>query len=450
MRPLYRLLLLLVLAGCTATTPARPLATPAVAVTPAGPSAVDVASATRWLTDGPRLLDRPGGSMRGLRAVIDGYGHTHMLYQSSVEWMGPRNEGAVVVSGTTPGGDRYERRLWTAEKGFATNAIATWKGRVVVVAGTRPINAASGLAVVMWVSEDGGVSWSAPSQPLGAEVYQAEVAFTPSGQIVLVGGVYDGTFQTVIAVEDPRGWQIARPFGVGSGQHRALWMRDPTDPTQATLPALIALASTPNGFAVARSDDGIAWTTTAVASVAAWLPHLSAVGSSLVVVHEQYGRRGLTLARSDDGGATWTVQRMLVSAEYHAMGSPMLWDRTSDMVFLVLGRMNLTIPERRIVVIGALRTAMLDGDGAWTPDWTSTQAWMPLALPAGQTDQTRPMVAQRGGLAVVLWEGEWHPADWLRTKAVDSDFRPTSAVMLATLRLPALPTVWHQRQEETP
>lgn len=435
------LLLLLLLAACTPQA-ASPAPTPAAS--PALPTGTPNPAAARWAVDGGRAIGRDGGVIRAPLAALDRHGHAHVVYQSGLEWLGDLNEGAVIVTGVTPAGARYERRLATGDAGRATSGIGAWGERIVVTAGVRPSGGGAS-TIHVWVSLDGGAKWSAVPTPFGANSYQADVGFLPDGRIVLAATVASGGLRTVLLIETATGWDVVQPVA-GWGTH-ALLTRDPQDPTQARLPALVLLVSQPGGFAIARSDDGLTWQTTTVASAEAYHPHIIAAGGTLLVTHEVYGARGAWLARSDDGGVTWQVAQAFGSADWHAVTSAPLWDRASGRVFLVLARMHMRSRDQRLVVVSAPLDDYVN-TVAWTPDWLGADAWLPIALPPTQTQQTTPATVQRGDTAVLVWIGRSEPADYLAQKLVAADEQVTTSVMLTTLRLAALGQAWRSTEEE--
>jgi|GEM_PF-5707080 len=448
-------LLIVLLVGCGSA--GIPSPTPSINPVPAATAAPEHASnpvAERWLTDGTRRLSAEAGYIRGVASALDERMHPHFVYQTSIEWMEEKDEGGVIVTGTTPGGDRYERRLWTAKKGFATNGIGVRGDRIIVTAGTTPPGAGSGLALLVWQSMDGGKTWSDPAQsPFSSDAYQADVAWTPDDRAVLVAGINhgEGAIQTQIAVEQPGGgWQIMSPFPtVGGGNQHTVWMRDATDPQQATLPALVIITSKDGGFMVGRSLDGSHWDTANVASVTAYTPRLIAAGTTLFLTHHRYGQAGLWIGQSDDGGASWTIANAFTSildsptSGISVENAQLVWDTHTQRMFLIMVRLDRTARVRRIVVLSATRDQVLAGDQAWTPDIVQ-QPWMPITLASIHTDQMRPSIVQRGAVALVVWEGWYFPRD--RHNATDADFRASSEPSYAVIRVANLAEAWKAEQ----
>jgi hypothetical protein len=439
-----RFAMLLVLLLLVACTPQAPIATSSPAASPVRPTGTPNPEAARWAVDGGRAIGRDGGIIRAPLAAIDSHGHAHVVYQSSLEWLEALNEGAVIVTGVTPAGARYERRLATGDAGRATSGIGAWEERIVVTAGVRPPGGGAS-TIHVWQSPDGGVSWAAAPTPFGADSYQADVGFLPDGRIVLAATVASGGLRTVLLVETATGWDVVHPVA-GWGAHTLL-TRDPHDPAQASLPALVLLVSQPGGFAIARSDDGSSWQTSLVASDEAYHPHMVAAGGTLLVTHEVYGARGAWLAQSRDGGVTWQVAQAFRDADWHAVTSAPLWDRASGRVFLVLARMSLRSRDQRLVVVSAALDDYVN-PVAWTPDWLGADAWLPIALPPTQTQQTTPATVQRHDTAVLVWIGRYEPADYLAQKLVAGGEQVTTSVMLTTLRLAALGQTWRSTEEE--
>lgn len=441
-------LFLIMVVGCGGGTIPVPATPSPVIVIPSPEQPLDPATAARWLTDGTYRLSGEPGHVRGVVAVLDERFHPHFVYQPSVEWMDERNEGGVIVTGMTPAGDRYERRLWTAGKGYDANGIGVRGERIVVTAGV-PRSRATGLALLVWQSWDGGATWGEFEEiPFAGQAYQADVAWTPDGRVVLVAGVSVGDqAQTQIAVEAPGGgWQLHTPFPAGNdGAAHAVWMRDARDPQQAALPSLVVLASQADGFMVGHSEDGNAWDTTAVASVPAYTPRLMSAGAVLFATYHQYGQAGLWLARSTDGGRSWQVGSVftgLLESSTHGLSvenAALLWDAQRARLFLVLARFDRATRHRRIVILSTIPELALSGDSAWTPDLAAAP-WMPVTLPAAHTDQVRPYAVQRGAIAVIGWEGWYVPAD-PRT-ATEGDFRSASEPNYAVIRIPQLATAW--------
>lgn len=445
-------MLIVLLVGCGAagnpslTTPINPV--------PIAPTHASNSSAERWLTDGTRRLSAEAGSIRGVVGALDERMHPHFVYQTSIEWMEEKDEGGVIVTGTTPAGDRYERRLWTAKKGYATNGIGVRDDRIIVTAGTTPPERRSGLVLLIWQSRDGGKTWGDPIQsPFGSNAYQADVSWTPDGRAVLVASINHGNelMQTQIAVEQSNGqWHILSLFpSVRGGNYHTVWMRDTTDLEQGSLPALVVVASREGGFMVGRSTEGTHWDTITVTSVTAYTPRLIAADGTLFITHHTYGQAGLWIGRSDDGGMSWTV----TSAFTGILDSPtngisvenaqLLWDSYTQRLFMVVVRFDRTARVRRIVVLSAARDQVLAGDAAWMPDIVE-HPWMPITLSATHTDQIRPFIVQRGAIALAGWEGWYFPRD--RHNATDADFRSSSEPSYAVIRVANLTEAWMAEQ----
>jgi hypothetical protein len=453
MSRLIRLALLgvLLLVACAPAPVATPPPPRPPATTPVPASRGQLTTnAQRWLTDGPRRLSRELGLPLGLVIALDQYDHAHMAYQTSVDGdgMGALAHGKVVVRGTTPAGDPYEQVLWTGQPGLANTGIGAWGERLVVTAGV-PLDA--GLQVLVWVSDDGGQTWGAAPTPLSG-AFDADVAFTPEGDAVLAAGLWLGgdRFQTQIVLEQGRGrWRSVQSFPstCGGGRH-AVWTRDATNPAQAGLPALLVLASRSDGFDVGRSADGLTWETTSVRTATADQPLLVATDATLLALHTVYGRHGIWLARSGDGGRTWDTAQQFVDAQVWVGPGALLWDAHAQRVFLLLDWFDIPSGERRIALTSAALGQVLGGDAAWTPDWR-THAWTPVALPRIHTHQLRPTGVQRGDLAVILWEGAFIPPDAAQTRT-EADFRATYEPTYAILRVSQLVPVWANLVDDAP
>lgn len=423
-----RSILIMLLTACAASAQPRPAPDGDAVSVHAAAAATSTPDdrAPAWIVTAP-AADVGAGYVRGVRAAIDVHGHVHRVHVQALEWLGAASEAGVIVAGTTPSGDHYELRLATMTEGHATTGIGAWGDHVIVTAGIIE----HGTSVLRcWESRDGGVTWTEFVSPVQG-AWQADVAFLPDGRAVLVAGTgADATTATVIATEQPDGtWQTTQPLAAdAAGTQHTVWSVAQTDTSDLTLPNLIVIISTRNGFTVLRSTDGLVWNTHTVTTAQAHTPRLIAADSTLVLTHTVYGRAGLWLATSRDGGMTWgTVQLPGVVVQ----PAP-IWDAAHQTLGIVAAQVAPETGWQTIIVMTAPITDVLS-PSAWTPDPARPDdAWQPIPLIGGQTEQARPFMVQRGDAGVIVWEGWDRPID-LRN-ATDADFRPRSVVMQATLR----------------
>lgn len=417
-------------------------------------------ASTVWAVDSPRRIDRAMGYARGPRIAVDERGHAHIVYQNSVEWMDERNDGGVIVIGTTPANDRYEVRLSTGDKGFASNGIGVFGSRIIVTAG---IADRASYRTVVWQSLDGGTTWSdrIPVQVDGTKSYQMDVAFFPDGRAVLVASVRvsETSVQTQLLVErDPESlvWDIDRsipaaPAGAGAGSDHTVLMR-PISNMSSDLPAIIVIARRSGGFWVVGSVDGHRWDRIAVDSATIHYPHIAVYHNTVIVTHTVYGQAGLWVAWSSNGLRDWNVRQPIsngagfTATTYRVATAYPIIDPSTQTLFLLIERMGPQT-ERRFVLVGVTLTNLDTMD--WQPRWNMNTSWMPIALPLEQSHQTQLGVMANASMVAIVWVGRWTPQDFPQTKMVDADYRPTEDLMYTTIRPSSLTNAWKKFVRES-
>ena len=395
-------------------------------------------SAERWAFDAPRSYGRDIGSIRGLATAVDDRGYAHSVYQTSVDFMGSRNSGALIVQGVTPSGDRYERRLWTGDTGVAVNNIAVDHGRVLIVAGVDE----GDVHVRVWWSEDGGATWDQPQQPF-ERAYGAVAGILPDGRgIVAVGIREDSRFSTAIAIETVVGshqWTTTQPFAWGPVAKIAVWIRDSSIKAHANLPVVAVASGRSGGVDILTSYDAATWQSSRISSDTPHTMRLSAVNGTLVLMHEMYGRRTFWLAQSNPSVSVWQSVQVDLPPNLVVMANPLLDDSRSDDVNLVTSCFftdrAFGTHRTQICVFRVPREHILAAE-RWQEQ--AVKPWTPLAMSSPHNGQTLAFVAPRGVQAMIVWIGQFAPSDFLHINATQAGFVLRSEAMYTTIRIAAL------------
>jgi hypothetical protein len=265
-----------------------------------------------WVLTGRELLLSTDGGARFTPAALDLAGGTARAAHFSDRqhgWVAVARDGGLSVSRTADGGRTWQTTRIAATDELSGLRIAFGNGARGAIMAQRASSAAFSRATV-YVTTDGGASWSARPAPAAGPISVA-----PDGRLWLAGGVrHDRLFTST---SNGAKWTAARLTVPANTTVTAV-----TPPTGGALPVTVAQGDTSRVELLGTADGGLSWTPTGrtvpqSASGAGVQPPVAMAGTDLVVaaptgdrLHRTAPTRAAALVQTRPSGLPTGVGRL--------------------------------------------------------------------------------------------------------------------------------------------